>query len=541
MPSFIRVFCPAMLTCLLLAAAPSVGSAWDLTVLHTNDVHSHLLEFDDAGRLCLDDEPQCAGGVARLATVVQAERARGTGVLLVDAGDQFQGSALFTKHRGQAAARFMNLLGYDAMVVGNHEFDLGPKVLAEFAQALSFPLLAANVEVSGLPALSRALLPYAIVVRDGRKIGIIGAVTPETSFLSRPGPDVRFEALAPAVEMAACELRAVGVDVVVCLTHQGYAQDLELAARVPGLDVVVGGHSHTALGEVEGAAGPYPTVVSSPEGLPVLVVSDGKWGRALGVLRVEFDEAGVPVAWSGAPRPLDPEVPRDAETLESVREYVVELKEFLGEPAGSLRAPLTADRTQCRTGECAMGNVVADASLAALGSAGAQLALVNAGSIRTGLPQGPVTQRDVATALPFSNTLVLARLMGSDILAALEHGVGRAASDQSDMGGTGRFLQVAGLRYAWTPDNPPGSRILSVDVRQPEGGYALLESGREYVVVINDFLAAGGDGFAMLQSGARGAYDTSLTQAQALREWLVAHSPLAAGQDGRILTVVAAE
>ncbi len=520
------------LACLVLAPGPA--RAWTLTILHTNDVHSRLIEFDGSGRLCLEPGADCAGGAARLLAAVRGVRAEGGAVVLLDAGDQFTGTPLFSRRRGAAAARLMRLAGYDAMALGNHEFDLGPQALESFAGELGFPLLAANVEAPDRPGLGRLLEPYAIVRRQGRTIGIIGALTPETATLAKDAAWAVFRPLAPAVTMAAHELRASGAEVVICLTHQGYVRDLELAASVPGLDVIVGGHSHTELGAGPDAAGPYPTVVASPRGEPVLVVTDGKWGRRLGRLDVEFDEAGTAVAWSGAPLDLGPQAPRDPEGQELERAWTAELGDYLKQPAGTLRAALDGAKGTCRSGECALGDAVAEAALEALRGAGARLALINAGSIRAGLPAGPVTKGDLATVLPFGNRLILARLTGAEILAALEHGVSRAAPGEAGQGGTGRFLQVAGLRYAWTPLAPPGGRLVSAQVRLPGGGFEPVDPGRVYTVVLSDYRAAGGDGYAMLAGPGGQGYDTSIPLVQALGDWIMARSPLAVATDGRI-------
>lgn len=526
----------------LVRPAPSpAADRFTLTIVHTNDVHSRLLASDPSGRPCLLPGEDCAGGMARAAAVVRALREGGEEVLLLDAGDQFTGTILFQKYKGAGAARVMTRMGYDAMVPGNHELDLGPGGLAAFLDAVSFPMLSANMHTGDVPALQGRVVPYAVFERGGRTIGVVGATTPETAYLVRDAGGVAFSPVRPAVRRAVDALRNAGVDIVVCLTHQGYAQDKLLAATVPGIDVVVGGHSHVSLGPGAEYAGPYPSVTRSPGGAPSLVVTNGKWTSSIGVLRVTFDAAGVPVRWRGRPEPLPADLEPDPAVQEELDALRAGLEGFLDEPAGATAAPVTATREACRHGECPMGDLVADAMLAATERAGARLALVNAGAIRNGLPGGDLTLADVSNALPFGNAIVLVTLTGRDIVDALEHGVRRAAPGQEGQGGTGRFLQVAGIRYAWTPDNAPGSRILAVDVRDGRGGYEALVPDAEYRVAVNGYLAGGGDGFNMVAARTGSAYETSIPVVQAVRDLLTAKAPVRVEEDGRILTMEAAD
>ncbi|MBU1002633.1 MAG: 5'-nucleotidase/apyrase family protein [Proteobacteria bacterium] len=497
-----------------------------LTVLHTNDVHSHLTQFDPDGQLCPEDSPKaCVGGLARMATVARGERSKDGNVLLLDAGDQFQGTLYFTRFQGQAAAKLMNALDYDAMALGNHECDAGPQVLADFAAALEFPLLACNVDASTESPMDGRMRPHVLLERGGRRIGIIGLVTPETAFLSVPGPTLRFTDPEACVSRSVAELTARGAKIIIALSHSGYAADMELARTVKGLDLIVGGHSHTRLGPDPEAAGPYPTVVESPWGQPVLVVQAGQWGRELGRLWVDFDSSGVPTSWSGQPVPLASPVPRAEDVLALARGFEVQLAAIRSQTVGTLKHDLEAPKELCRFAQCPLGDLVADATLAAAHSAGAQAALINSGGIRAGLPAGAVTLGNVLTALPFGNEIVVADLPAEILLEVLEHGVSRA--DGSFDSGTGRFLQLAGLRLRWSPSRPPGGRILGAEIF--DGHLWLpIRPGLSYRIALPDYLLGGGDGFAMLKPFRASAYSTARSTADALGEYLQAHSPLAA-------------
>ena len=199
----------------------------------------------------------------------------------------------------------MNALGYQAAAIGNHEFDSGPPALADFIEAANFPVLGANIDASAQVSLTGLIEPYTIIDVAGQSIGIFGLTTEDTSNISSPGPDVIFSDHVAAAEATVATLQAMGVNKIVALTHLGYDVDQPLAAAVSGIDVIVGGHSHTPLGPMPLARGPYPTVVTSPAGEPVLIVTAWEWGKYLGRLDVTFNPTGVVQSYNGAPIRID--------------------------------------------------------------------------------------------------------------------------------------------------------------------------------------------------------------------------------------------
>lgn len=505
-----------------------------LTLLHTNDVHSRHEPINRLGAACRAEEQRpgtCFGGSARLAAAIVAERAaaeaEGRIVLTLDAGDQFMGSLFYTHWRGEAEREVMNAIGYDAMAVGNHEFDNGPPVLARFAAALACPLLSANIDASGEPALAPLIRPFAVVGRGGVRVGIVGLTTADTPRISSPGPGVRFAGEAAALGAGVAAARAAGAEVVVALTHVGLGLDRRLAAAVPGLSAVVGGHSHTLLSNsADGAEGRYPLPVDGASGFAVPIVQAGANNRYLGRLDLDLDRSGRVLAAAGDARELgfaDPRHPgvealvaRLAEPLAALRARVI----------GSLAEGVT--NAECRRGECALGNLVAEAMLEAGRAAGATIALQNGGGLRAGLPAGPVTWGDVLGVLPFANTLATLRLTGADLRAALENGLSGVEQ------GAGRFPQVAGLRFTWRPAAPAGQRLVSVSVRTADGAYAPLEDERVYGVVTNNFLRRGGDNYTVLRDRAIEPYDSGPNLEEVFEAWLARRSPVAPATDGRI-------
>ncbi len=475
-----------LLLILVISALPvnAQGGDFELTVLHTNDVHARVDQFDSSGNTCDEDEQAedgCFGGAARRKTMIDQIRAEGGNVVLLDAGDQFQGTLFYNQYRGGASEEMMNLLGYDAMAVGNHEFDDGPGTLGSFARGINFPLLSANIDVSAEPELVDAIQAYTILELGGEKIGVVGYTTEDAAILSSPGPNVKFNNIETSVQAVVDELTAQGVNKIIAVSHGGFARDRDVASMVTGLDVIVAGHSHTYLSNVdEEAEGPYPVVVSAPDGNPVLLVSDFTMAKYLGRLDVTFNADGIVSQYAGDPILLDSSVAQDEAVQARVDGLAVPLKELMSRVVGSAAVELDGDRTNCRFGECVMGNLIADAMLWQTKSEGVQVALQNGGGIRASIPAGNVTVGDILTVLPFGNLISTFEVTGAELMQALENGVSRAENSENE--GTGRFPQVAGMRFSWNPALPAGSRIISAELLNADGSYSPLDMTATYNV-----------------------------------------------------------
>ncbi|MCC7281584.1 MAG: bifunctional metallophosphatase/5'-nucleotidase, partial [Acetobacteraceae bacterium] len=427
----------------LSAAAP----ARVISVLHQNDLHSRH-DPDAAGN----------GGSARIAALFARERrsarAEGRVCISLDAGDQFVGSLYFSHWLGEAERRVMQAIGFDAMTLGNHDFDRGPEVTGRFVRALPFPVLAANLDSSAEPALAGSVPPSALIEREGARIGLVGITLPATPAISSPGQKLRFLPALPALADQVARLRAGGAATVIALTHIGLDADRRLVAASQGLDLVVGGHSHTLLAnDLPGAAGPTPEVVADADGRRVPIVQVGAYGRCMGRVDLVLDDAGSAAmfradAFAGASR-IAPDAGVEA-VLAGLQAPIAELHDrVLGEATGNFRLG------GCRIGECPLGNLVADAMLAAARPMGAVAAITNAGGMRAALAPGPVTRGHVVSVLPFGNTLSVVTLSGADLRTALEHGVALPP----EAGGSGRFPQVAGLVVRYDMLRPAGARL----------------------------------------------------------------------------------
>ncbi|MBE0411526.1 MAG: 5'-nucleotidase C-terminal domain-containing protein, partial [Anaerolineales bacterium] len=529
---------------------------FNLTILHTNDFHARVDEYNRNGARCTEadaDAGLCIAGTPRIATVVDDFRANTGNLLVLDAGDQFQGTLFFTLFQSEVLNETMNYIGYDAMSVGNHEFDSGPSELVAFIQGSDFPVISSNIEVDPLeePELASLVQPYVILERGGHEIGVIGITTPDTENISSPGPHVTFSDPITSLQATADELTTMGVDKIIALTHQGYDLDLELAASVSGVDVIIGGHSHSftytptdpiKFGPPEfpqydplAPVGEYPTVVQSLAGEPVLIVTAYQWGSFLGNLHVIFDHQGLVLTYGGNPIFLGTDVEKDPVLdgmLDPYRDAVQELIETpVGETTVDLLINVGGVRI-CRVGECLMGNLVADAMLWMANEvepeAGYQIAFQNGGGLRAPIMAGVVTMGDVLETLPFGNTIATFNLQGIYVKAALENGAWRYPSEN------GGFAQVAGLRYTIDPAQEIGERIVSVDVWNGTD-WDPLNPDAMYKVVTNDFMRRGGDGYTMFRDYAVDPYDFGPLLDEALADYFGEFSPVTPEIEGRII------
>ena len=537
-PTRARTLAAGFALMLASAALAPACLAEDLTVtiLHTNDFHARLAPVTIGGSRCRAEDAaahKCFGGIARLATEVAALRASRPHPLLLDAGDRFQGSLFYTYYKSTVLKPFFELLGYQAMTLGNHEFDDGPAELATFLSGLTVPVISANVDASAEPLLAGKFGATLVLPVGDQKIGVIGLTTPATATNAKPGPNVHFADPVATTRAAVAALHGQGVKRIIVLSHLGLAEDQKLAAAVDGVAVIVGGHSHTLLrdGDPRAAAG-SPQVTLSPSGKPVLIVQDYFAGVYLGVLQVTLDDEGVPSAWSGEPVPLDDGIAEDPAFAALVKALEKPLLPMLAQPVGSSAVELVGDAASCRFAECNLGNLLADSLVEQTKDQGTQLAIINGGGIRTGIHAGPVSIGQILEVLPFANTISTFDITGAELRAALENGVSRAENPAND--GTGRFPQVSGLRFSWSAAAPVGQRVVSVEIRQPDGSFVALDPAATYHAASHNYLRTQGDGYTMLKDNVTNVYDGGALVSDALAATIAAHSPVAPSLEGRI-------
>ena len=332
---------------LLASLAGAQDGSFELTIMHTNDVHGH-------------HEPQRNGdgGAARQATVVNQIRAEVDNHLLLDGGDRFTGTLFHVQWRGQDSVQIMNAIGYDAMALGNHEFDDGSEVLANFVKGLNFPALSANIDFSEDPLLAGLIEPSTVLEVGGESIGVIGLTTPETDILSKPSDELVFHYnLVDIAQEQVDMLTAQGVNKIILVTHIGYGADVQVAQGVSGVDIVVGGHTNTFLSNIySGALGEYPTVLESASGEPVLVVQASTKTVYLGRLDVEFDGDGLVTDWDGDAILLSRYISPDPDISDIIAGLAEPIAALQSQAVGETAMALTGTSPRlCRIQECTVG------------------------------------------------------------------------------------------------------------------------------------------------------------------------------------------
>lgn len=527
---FTALLCTLFL--ILTACAPAHHKATpddglELRLLHVNDTHAFLAGIDDRMNACFE-ATDCRGGLARISAAIRAARQEQDNIIALDAGDQFQGTLFYSVNKWPMIAAADALLPYDAMTLGNHEFDEGCRELARFLEAQPLPVLAANlVPQHGCPLAGSRIRPYLVRMVRGTRVGVIGLANDEVTGLAAACPQTAFRDARTTLQRYVTELEAQGIRHIIAVTHLGLERDRELARSVNGIDVIVGGHTHTYLGPGS-KDGPYPIVEHAPDGSPVLVVTAARATRYLGDLSITFDAAGIPVAWTGGPRELVPALPQDEAMTRLVANYAESLERYRTEIVGRHNIQMPDGMEACRKGDCFSGLLTADAFLEYGRTQGARLALVNGGGIRASLPAGDISRGDLLALHPFDGQVYVREYSGQQIREALEHAV-------SGPDGEGpQLLQVAGLTYEADTSRPAGQRLRSVHIVDEQGQRHALNPQRRYGVVLSDFLASGGDGFGMLRHG-RLLATSPLSVRELTGDYIRRHSPLALPCGKRII------
>nr|XP_040228133.2 apyrase-like [Anopheles coluzzii] len=519
------------------AQAQQDGPLFPLTVIHFNDLYARYNQVNLEGFTCVGQE-RCQGGYPRQVSVVRQLQAEAENSLYVNSGGSFKGTLWYTVHRWEVVAAMLNVLPADAMTLGRFDFFHGLEGLNPFMEASETPIVLTNVDNSAEQSFVN-FERSVVVERSGRRIGILGVIRPDVSAIGNPG-NLTFSDPVEAVREESARLAADGVDIVIVLSYYGHNSERRLARNCgPHVDLIVGGNSNTVLFngdatdfplEVEGD---YPTVEFQPDGRRVLVVQAGSYGRLVGNLTLFFDEDGEIEQWEGNPVFLDASVPEDPAVMSALEPFRLEV-ETLGNRTVAV-AEVDMSRQDCVTGECLLGTLITDSMVRAFFPVYNAIALQNRGGIRGDLQAGTVTYKQLFEVLPFENRLYSMLLRGNHIMTVLEDSV-RTATVNNGTVQARDLLQVSGLRATYRIDNPPGRRLVSLEVlcQQCSGEvYEPVNPFREYRVVVTDFLAEGGDRFAAFVR-----YGMDLQQGpidlEAFEEYVERRSPLRDEAGGRI-------
>ena len=538
----------AMSLWLVSCASNSSSDRTTITLLHTNDTHSHLESFTPFG------EPE-QGGVARRKTLIESvrEEVGADQVLLVDAGDFFQGTTFYNAWQGSADIMALNALGYDAVTLGNHEFDRGPVALARAidgesidiadtlypTEPLHVPIVSTNLDVSAEPALFGKIQRSIVVEKNGEQIAIVGVITPLLPNISLCGPTIGVDNYLPSIQAEVDLLTDQGINKIILLSHAGYDVDITMTNLLSDVDVVVCGHDHPLLLPesaysddaplhylADKVVADYPRISRDIHGNKVLLVGAYEWGKLLGRIDVTFDQAGHIIDWSGEPVAINADIAPDSELADQVAEYKEPITEFSAVIVGEAGMYFNGDRTPgVRSQEMPLGNLVSDAILK-VGSTydSAVAAIINSGVIRSNLPLEinpttdfppyAVTFGDTMSVLPFGNTISTIDVTGYELVSALDNGL-TWAFDYETMStrSSGSFPQVSGLQLTYC-DATVEDMHAGVELPTPcptaliDGGVvtslrvagSVVNLDSTYRIATNNFLANGGDYYLSLQN-----------------------------------------
>lgn len=468
----------------VLAEEPAGELAGEIVILHTNDVHGAISSY------------------AKVAALKAEYEAKGAEVLLMDAGDYIQGEPYVSVSQGETAIRLMNYVGYDVATIGNHEFDYGYENLAELAAAAEFPIIAANVMYNGKTAFEANKV---FELESGVKVGVFGLSTPETATKAHPGKikGVTFlsgDDMNKAAQAQVDELTAAGCDYIICLGHLGIDdsskgnRSVDLLEAVTGIDVFIDGHSHSSLDDVKALVGEDCKVGDT------LLTSTGTKLATVGAVVISEDGISIESV------DLEKYEGSDDVVEEAAQLVIDEVDAAYGEVFAKSEVELCGEKAPGnRTEETNNGDLIADAILWQAKKDGSLpvadenvIAITNGGGIRAAIAAGDITKKDVNTVLPFGNTVAYVTVKGSVLLEALE------ASTYCTPEAVGAFPQVAGIEFTVDTNKAydqgeqyPGSTyyapasINRVTIESING--KAFDPEATYVVVTNDFLAAGGD------------------------------------------------
>ncbi|HIN64441.1 MAG TPA: bifunctional metallophosphatase/5'-nucleotidase, partial [Candidatus Obscuribacterales bacterium] len=446
------------------------------TILHTNDLHSHAEPFSERGKT--------VGGLARLGSLIRSIKSNTPNTVVIDAGDMFQGTPLFTHYHGEVEVSLLNQIGYDMYTIGNHEFDDGAENLGKQLKNAKFDIICANMDAESQPDLKSVIKPYVIKEIGGKKIGFIGVMTPELERLSLSLGGVKIKHLNDdwliPVREAVKEIESKGIKHIVAVTHCGTDFDQQISQAIPQIDVIIGGHSHTRLDKA--------LFVEHDDSSKTIIVQTGSYGRTLGRLDVVFDKEGKMDAADTKYKLINitdklPEDPAMKAYIDKKVEPLLPLRRTIVSQAEDA----FDNRWTAYPWDSALGDLITDALCEAGKSYGTTISVHNRGGMRGRIEKGPISLEKVQEILPFDNRLTFATIKGRALLGALEHSVSGPAG--------GRFLDVHGLKIGYDPTKKRGERLVFALAEDKDGSYSPVDPEKEYKVAINNYTFQSGEGY----------------------------------------------
>lgn len=486
------------------------------TILHTNDLHSHAEPFSERGKT--------VGGLARLGSLIRSIKSNTPNTVVIDAGDMFQGTPLFTHYHGEVEVSLLNQIGYDMYTIGNHEFDDGAENLGKQLKNAKFDIICANMDAESQPDLKSVIKPYVIKEIGGKKIGFIGVMTPELERLSLSLGGVKIKHLNDdwliPVREAVKEIESKGIKHIVAVTHCGTDFDQQISQAIPQIDVIIGGHSHTRLDKA--------LFVEHDDSSKTIIVQTGSYGRTLGRLDVVFDKEGKMDAADTKYKLINitdklPEDPAMKAYIDKKVEPLLPLRRTIVSQAEDA----FDNRWTAYPWDSALGDLITDALCEAGKSYGTTISVHNRGGMRGRIEKGPISLEKVQEILPFDNRLTFATIKGRALLGALEHSVSGPAG--------GRFLDVHGLKIGYDPTKKRGERLVFALAEDKDGSYSPVDPEKEYKVAINNYTFQSGEGYDF--KDAKNIVNTPERVGIPFRQYLEAHPSVKPQLPSRIVPI----
>ncbi|MFH1454193.1 MAG: bifunctional UDP-sugar hydrolase/5'-nucleotidase [Armatimonadota bacterium] len=435
----------------------------EIVILHTNDIHGYAAPHTEN----VKDKDIKAGGLAHISTLIKEERDKNPGrIILLDGGDMYQGDPVSNIFQGKPIADIMNEMGYDASVVGNHEFDWGQDVLFKRISQSKFPVLCANVRNKQGQLLFK---PYIIKEIEGVKVAVIGLTGEDTPFTTSPKvvDDLTFENPEKVFGKYYPELKQKCADIIVVLSHMGKDNDIKLVKNMEGADVIIGAHTHIPLHK--------PIII---KGVPV--TQAGCKGEYLGkmVLVVDKDTKKIKKFTKGTEiTKIDPsKIKEDPKIANMVNHYNNLVKSKMEEVLAVNKTDLINKRKgKANKKDIPLGNFICDVMQE---TSGADMTFYNPGGIRDSFYKGEITFGDVFKCLPFDNTLVTMNIKGKNIVSMLN----------KSFGPDDRGLFVSGMKMKFYPEDT-GNCVRDIYIKDKTGGFEKIDPEKTYKIATNSFMA----------------------------------------------------
>lgn len=532
-------------------------------IIHINDTHSHLDSIPMAIYLQNEKTYVNAGGYAKIAHFMKDQKRLDSHTFTLLAGDALQGTLYYTLFNGTADIQTLNCMNLDAMTIGNHEFDDGANNFANyFALKANFPILSDDINASNNPTLKDIIQAYIIKKIDDEQIAIVGD-TIDSSLISNPGPTIEFQNYLNSAKVSVTKLKDEGINKIIFLTHLGYDVDKFLAQQVEDIDLIVGGHSHTLLGDFSNlglnSKGPYPTIVKH-ENTQTLIVTAWKWGMVVGDLTVIFDQNGTISSYNAEPLILIDDIffqknqdgdvvevnetkkeqlqnlvqktsnikieSQDDSVVSIIAHYKPEVDKLLIQTIAqaatdllNVRLPGVPDPDSgviLPHGSMISAHIALSMYEKAKKIGTCDFALQNAGGARISIPQGDITIGEVYTLLPFGNTLVTLQMSGVSIKNMLENAIERSLITKEH---TGSFPYLAGAKITIDLSKSQGERIVSFLLQNSNGEWIDFNETQTYNIATNAYIANGGDYYLEMQEAASNKIDTGYIDAEIFIEY----------------------